>query len=89
MLMLWVVCAVVGMGLFYLTLPQQKLLLQPLALRPWRALGVVLMLVGVLSSVSFLPVSEAFIVWLLLMLLLIGLLPLLPALWQSKSGVES
>lgn len=84
MLFIWILCTVLGLTLFYATLAQQKLFAKALAIQPWRALGLFLTVLGVLSSVSYLPVNEAFLVWLLLLVVMVGLLPFVPDLWSRK-----
>lgn len=84
MLLLWMLCTLCGLALFYMTLAQQRLLSKALSLQPWRALGLFLTVLGVLSSVSYLPINEAFLVWLLLLVVMVGLLPFVPELWSHK-----
>ena len=45
----------------------------------------VLTVLGVLSSVSYLPINEAFLVWLLLLVVMVGLLPLCQSCGATKT----
>lgn len=78
MILLCFVGMFAGLALTYLTWKQQRVCVKPLSIRPWRAVGLVLMVVSVMVSVSLLPVAAAFFVWLLLMMLVITALPYLP-----------
>lgn len=89
MILLCFVGMFAGLALTYLTWKQQRVLAKPLSIRPWRAAGLVLMVVSVMVSVSLLPVAAAFFVWLLLMMLVITALPYIPGVLSDSARPQN
>lgn len=60
---LWILLAALAAALIFLTQSSQEMLPK----RPWRVVGLSLLLVSLLAISSYLPINYAFFAWLVIM----------------------
>lgn len=78
----WILLAAVAATLIFLSTLSQSML----AARPWRGIGVILLLLSLLAISSYLPINSAFFAWLVIMVAIVGFLPSIGALLGPRQS---
>jgi drug/metabolite transporter (DMT)-like permease len=85
---IFLVITLIATVLLYASHPHQGLLSQPLAIKPWRYLGALLLVLGLLFACWIFSTITAVFTWITISLLSFSVLPFLSLLIKKKNQRE-